>query len=175
MHVLKTWPGRGVLLPTGFCNPRGGGHRIKLSFRTSGWAASQCPWRSGVFLKLQRTRGQKGSMGQGHNKVTTVRSAGEKAEGDGQLRPRPPKPLAGTTGAPRVPQIHTHPPPKTLATASTHLFLWGLVKNHLLLRTPPTQARTEVGVGREKQRAKHAGLTHRGPYQTENVCSNPPS
>lgn len=39
----------------------------------------------------------------------------------------------------------------------------------------PPQGLTEVGVGREKQRAKHAGLTHRGPYQTENVCSNPPS
>lgn len=34
MHVLMTWPGRGVPLPTSFCNPRGGGHRIKLSFRT---------------------------------------------------------------------------------------------------------------------------------------------
>lgn len=27
----------------------------------------------------------------------------------------------------------------------------------------------------KKQRAKHAGMTHRGPYQTEKVCSYPPS
>lgn len=27
----------------------------------------------------------------------------------------------------------------------------------------------------EIEAAKHAGMTHRAPYQTENVCSNPPS
>lgn len=34
----------------------------------------------------------------------------------------------------------------------------------------PAPGLPESGRG-EKQRAKHAGLTHRGPYQTEKVCS----
>lgn len=46
--------------------------------------------------------------------------------------------------------------------------------------SPPAAARPrcwKLGSARKekKQRAKHAGMTHRGPYQTEKVCSYPPS
>lgn len=73
------------------------------------------------------------------------------------------------TAMPRVPST----PPvtlKDLITVSTHLTLCR-ARNCSLLLPPPTQGGLQADVGGEKQRAKHAGVTHRGPYQTENVCS----
>ena len=68
--------------------------------------------------------------------------------------PRPQKPRHQTA--------HTHCPEEGQAGGDPH---------------PPHNLPPSPGDrwGRDKQRARRAGVTHRGPYQTENVCSNPPS
>lgn len=40
---------------------------------------------------------------------------------------------------------------------------------------PPRCSKLGLARKEKKQRAKHARMTHRGPYQTEKVCSYPPS
>lgn len=82
-------------------------------------------------------------------------------------------PQAGTQECPE-----TLMPCKNLITVSTHRTMWRPGRQTTTSSSQlshPARDCLKWEWGGEKQRAKHAGVTHRGPYQTENVCSNPPS
>lgn len=55
-----------------------------------------------------------------------------------------------------------------------HLYVLTTVLNTTLEKTF-FRTTEEVSEEEKKQEAKHAGMTHTWPYQTENVCGKPPS
>ena len=75
---------------------------------------------------------------------------------------------------------YTIPPPPTFPrhqTGAQPCNAHGHRAGHATLTTllPPGCSKLGSARKEKKQRAKHARMTHRGPYQTEKVCSYPPS